>query len=325
VWESLRRLLFIDLPLYARILWAAYRQIRRHDINVVCMGELVSGGWLGVALKRLLGCRLLFYIHGEEVTTDTAGRLGGDRRQHYLAVADRVISVSSFTSAALEREMGVPPEKIALIPNGVDTARFSPAPLNPALLARWQITDHPLVLTVGRLVPRKGMDMAIHAMLRVVDKHPRARHLIVGDGPYRAELSQLIQQLGLQEHVHLVGALPFNEVLDLFLSCQVFLMPNRTMPDGDTEGFGLVFREANACGKPAVGGRAGGAVDAIDDGQTGYLVDGTNPDDIAQKVILLLDDPALAARMGQQGLTTARYNDVKAVAGRFLDVCESLL
>lgn len=325
VWESLRRLLLIDLPLNLQIFWAAYREVKRHDINVVCMGELVSGGWLGLALKRWLGCRLLFYIHGEEVTTHTAGRLSGDRRQHYLAAADQVISVSSFTAAALEREMKVAPEKITLIPNGVDTARFTPGPANPALLATWQISDQPVVLTVGRLVPRKGIDMAIQAMALVVAKHPDAQHLIVGDGPYRRELEQLIVQLGLQRNVRLLGALPFHQVLDLFRSCQVFLMPNRTMPDGDTEGFGLVFREANACGKPAIGGRAGGAVDAIDDGDTGYLVDGHNAADIAQKVIQLLDEPALASRMGSQGLEAARRNDVKAVAARFLQACQALV
>jgi len=102
-------------------------------------------------------------------------------------------------------------------------------------------------------------------------------------------------------------------------------MPNRTMPDGDTEGFGLVFREANACGKPVVGGRAGGAVEAVVDGETGFLVDGNDVDDIAKAVIKILTNPDLAQTLGQRGLKLALENNTKTVSARFLRVCERLL
>jgi len=97
------------------------------------------------------------------------------------------------------------------------------------------------------------------------------------------------------------------------------------MPDGDTEGFGLVFREANACRKPVIGGRAGGAVEAVEDGTSGLLVDGWNPDDIAAAIERILGDPALAAHLAEGGLHLAREHSTVAVAHKFLRTCERLL
>jgi len=97
------------------------------------------------------------------------------------------------------------------------------------------------------------------------------------------------------------------------------------MPDGDTEGFGLVFREANACARPVVGGRAGGAVEAVVDGESGFLVNGKDAGDIAAALLKLLTDPGLANHMGRLGLELALANNTKAVADRFLKMCERLL
>lgn len=102
-------------------------------------------------------------------------------------------------------------------------------------------------------------------------------------------------------------------------------MPNRTMPDGDTEGFGLVFLEANACRKPVVGGNAGGAVEAIIHGRTGLLVDGSNPIEIADAVLSLLRDHELADRMAQTGFEIAQARSTKAVTKEFQKVCERLV
>jgi glycosyltransferase involved in cell wall biosynthesis len=322
--ESLRRFAFIDIPLYVRILWTAGRLVRRHQVKVVCIGELVTGGWLGLALKKLFGVKLIFYIHGEEITTQTEGRLQGAQRQRYLAAADRVVSVSRFTTEALVSLMGVSPERIVLLQNGVDTRKFMPASPDGAWLGRMGLQGKRIVLTVGRLVPRKGADMAIRAMQRVVAQCPDVHHLIVGEGSMRTELEQLISELGMQNHVTLTGGLPFEDVLRCFQACELFLMPNRTLPDGDTEGFGLVFLEANACGKPVIGGRAGGAVDAIVDGVSGFLVDGHAVQDIADKVLQLLQDPSLREQMGHQAHAHAQAHSVSSVAERFELVCKSL-
>jgi phosphatidylinositol alpha-1,6-mannosyltransferase len=320
---SLWRMLAKDLPLYARVLYKAATLVRRHDINLVCVGELVTGSWLGIALKKMFGCKLVIYVHGEEITTRTDGRLGRQRKQFLLA-ADKVVAVSSFTCDAMSA-LGVPSESMALIQNGVDIEHFTPGERDPELIARHRLQGKQVILTVGRLVPRKGADMAVRAMKQVVACRPDVHYLIVGDGELRAELEQLIASEGLGDWVTLVGKVSDAELLRYLRLCDLFLMPNRTMPDGDTEGFGLVFREANACRKPVIGGRAGGAVEAVDDGVSGLLVDGYKPDEIAAAIERILGDPALAEKLSEGGLKLAREYSTKAVAQKFLRTCERLL
>jgi phosphatidylinositol alpha-1,6-mannosyltransferase len=322
---SIGRLLFQDAPLYARALLAAGRLVRKHKINVVCIGELVAGGMLGIALKKLFNCKLVFYVHGEEITTVGSGRLYGNRRRQYLQAADKVVAVSSFTCDALTGMMGVRPETISLIPNGVDTERFTPGARDPELIARHQLAGKKVVLTVGRLVRRKGIDMALHAMAQVMARRSDVHYLIVGDGELREELERTIAELQLGEHVTLVGKVTDDELLRYLRTCDLFLMPNRTLADGDTEGFGLVFREANACHKPVVGGRAGGAVEAVHDGKTGLLVDGYKPEEIAAAVERILADGELAERLSTNGLQLARENSTAAVARQFLKTCARLV
>lgn len=322
---SIYRLVCQDLPLYARIFITAARIVRRNNINIVCIGELVTGSWVGIALRRFFGTKLIIYVHGEEITTATGGRLHGLRRQRYLAAADKVVAVSAFTCDALTHEMGMSPNRIALIQNGVDTDRFTPGPPDSNLIVRHNLFGKKILLTVGRLVPRKGMDKAIIAMSEVRRTIPEIHYLIVGDGDYRSELARLIAEHRLSDCVTLVGKVSDDELVSYLRTCDIFLMPNRTMPDGDTEGFGLVFREANACRKPVIGGRAGGAVEAVIDGETGILVNGADTGEIAHAVIKLLSDAPLATAMGNNGFRIAQENNTQSVAEKFSTICERLL
>jgi glycosyltransferase involved in cell wall biosynthesis/peptidoglycan/xylan/chitin deacetylase (PgdA/CDA1 family) len=320
---SLWRLLAQDLPLYAKVLYKAAAIVRKHDINVVCVGELITGSWLGIVLKKLFNCKLVIYVHGEEITTRTEGRMGQKRKQFLLA-ADKIVAVSSFTCDAMHT-MGVPSESMVLIQNGVDIDHFTPGERDPGLIARHGLQGKQVILTVGRLVSRKGADMAVRAMKQVVAKRPDVHYLIIGEGEIRAELEQLIASEGVSDSVTLVGKVSDVDLLRYLRLCDLFLMPNRTMPDGDTEGFGLVFREANACRKPVIGGRAGGVVEAVDDGVSGLLVDGSKPDDIAAAIERILGDRALAEHLSEGGCKLAREHSTKAVAHQFLRTCERLI
>ena len=325
VFVSLYRFAFNDLVLYAKLVHRTAMLIRKHRINIICIGDLVTGSWLGFAMRRLCGCKVIIYVHGEEITTATGGRLHGNRRAKNLLNADKIVAVSQFTCDAMTNQMDVQPRSLALLQNGVDTDRFTPGPADPALLARHGLSGKRIVLTIGRLVPRKGIDMSIRAMRLVVQEMPDVHHLVVGEGDYRKELERIIAQEQMSAHVTLVGKTSDEDLLGYLRSCDVFLMPNRTMPDGDTEGFGLVFREANACRKPVIGGRAGGAVEAVVDGETGLLVDGNSPQEIADALLRVLRDPALAERFAANGLQLALRNNVKMVSERFLKICERVL
>jgi len=322
---SLYRLVCKDVPLYLRALARAARLIREHRINVICIGELVSGTMLGIALRKMFGCKLIVYVHGEEITTVGSGRMYGNRRKKYLHAADKVVAVSSFTCDALTGQMDLPPDRITLIPNGVDTVRFTPGEPDAALIARHGLTGKKIILTVGRLVERKGIDMTVEAMRLIAARRDDIHYLVVGDGELRPRLEQKIAEYGLETHVTLVGKVDDDALLRYLRSSDLFVMPNRTMPDGDTEGFGLVFREANACHKPVIGGRAGGAVEAVHDGKSGLLVDGYQPAEIAAAIERILSDPQLAHSLADYGLRLAHDNNTAAVARQFLRTCERLL
>lgn len=317
------RRLFIDLPIALQAIRRALQVISLHHVGVVCIGELNSSAWLGELCRRLTGCRLIYYIHGEEVTTRfEAGSFGKKRLQH-LARADAIVAVSNFTRNTL-LQLGLPTKRIHLIENAVDTEHFCPGPVDHQFIRKWGVEHKRLVVSIGRLVPRKGFDRSIEGWPSVLVQHPDAHLLIVGDGPQRGELESLVAYHDLQESVTLTGPLSDTDLLSAYRSAEFFMMPNRTMPDGDTEGFGLVFLEANACGRTVIGGKAGGAVEAVKDGETGLLVDGNAAEDIAGAVIRLLADPELRIRLEWNGLAHAQANSWTTRALQFRELCKDI-
>lgn len=314
-----------DLPIKVLSLSAAARIVRREDIDVVCIGELSSGSWLGLALRRLFGCRVINYIHGEEITTVMPYRFFGQKRREYLHAADAIVAVSGFTRQALVDLMGVDAEKIELIHNGVDAERFQPGPKNLALIQRYGLQGKHVLLTVGRLVPRKGFDMTLRALPRIVADCPDCHYLILGEGEYRARLEEIVREEGVGRHVTFTGRVAEAELADHYRLCDLFLMPNRELSDHDTEGFGLVFLEANACGKAVIGGRAGGVVEAVRDGETGLLVDGSNPAEITEAALRLLRDHTFRETLEHNGLAYARSSSSREKAMQFHRLCSRLV
>ena len=153
---------------------------------------------------------------------------------------------------------------------------------------------------VARLASRKGHAQVLRTLAQLVPTHPTAHYLIVGDGPDEGRLRQMVRELGLEAHVTFAGYVPEEELNHYYDVADVYVMPSR--PEGDTvEGFGLVFIEAGARGLPVIGGRHGGVQEAIVDGQTGYLVDPLDRDEIARRILELIEHPALRRMLGKQG------------------------
>jgi phosphatidyl-myo-inositol dimannoside synthase len=313
--------LAVDLPLKVRVLTKVVGMIRREKIDVICICELSSGSWLGLLLKRLLRIPYINYIHGEEVTTEVPYRLFGRRRRQYLRHADAVVAVSEFTRRALIDQMDVDPARIELIVNGVDADRFHPGPKPDSLIERYGLAGKRVLLTVGRLVERKGIDTTIRAMPRILERCPDACYLIVGTGDYRTELERLVREHGVEEQVVFAGRVAQDELVAHYQLCDLFVMPNRELANHDTEGFGLVFLEANACGKAVVSGRAGGVVEAVRHGETGLNVDGDDVNAVADAISGLLLDDATRAAMGERGLAVARASSSAVRARMFHDLC----
>lgn len=322
--RSVFRSLSGDLRVMLNALVQVAAIVRSERIRVACIGDLVYGGWLVFPLRRLLGCKVVVYVHGEEITTKGGGGLFDAWRKLFLDEADAVVCVSRFTREALIGLMRTAPSKIAVLPNGVDTERFRVRAPAADVAARYGVASRRVLLSVGRLVPRKGMDHLVQAMEIVTRTHPEVHLLIAGEGPLRATLADLIDARGLGGSVTLLGAVTDEALAELYALADIFALPNRQMPDGDTEGFGLVFLEANACGKPVIAGRAGGATDAVAHGVNGLTVDGADVSAIAAATIRLIEQPALCQSLAQGGLDLAARSDWRNRSTQFLALCDAL-
>jgi phosphatidylinositol alpha-1,6-mannosyltransferase len=224
-----------------------------------------------------------------------------------LREAAVVITISNYTKKVLLK-LGVDPSKIVIVSPGVNPNRFNPS-INPIkVVKKHSIKGKKVILTVGRLAGQeryKGQDMVIRAMPKIVAQLPDTIYILVGDGEDRPRLKKLVQELKLEDIVIFAGQVSNEELPSYYSACDAFVMCSREIQNEyrqkKTEGFGIVFLEASACGKPVIGGRSGGIEDAVIDGETGILVDPNNIDEIAETVIKLLTGDTLAQRLGRQG------------------------
>jgi phosphatidylinositol alpha-1,6-mannosyltransferase len=251
------------------------------------------------------GTKYVCWLHGEELGyASTSRELTWLARRVYNR-AEAVIANSRNSKNLLVGEWGVPEERVQIVHPGVETARFNPGVDGRAIRARLAHPDEIVFTSVGRLQRRKGHDAVLQALAEVRRVIPRVRYVIVGDGPHRDVLEAQSRELDLTDVVTMVGAVPDADLPAWYRAADVFVLPNR--PDGvDFEGFGIVFLEAAACGLPVIGGRSGGAPEAVADGITGCLVDGTDIGELSRVMIALGLDPAGRAAMGDAGARRAR-------------------
>jgi phosphatidylinositol alpha-1,6-mannosyltransferase len=163
------------------------------------------------------------------------------------------------------------------------------------------------LLTVGRLIERKGHVSVLRSLARVREVVGPLRYSIIGTGHTAGLLRATIRELGLEDTVEMRGEVGPEELLDAYRDADIFVLPNLDNPDtGDTEGFVIALGEASAHGLPVVGGRAGGTAHSVVDGETGLLVDGQNSNEVGEAVARILFEPGLAQRMGDAGRAHAR-------------------
>jgi len=263
--------------------------------------------------------------YGREFMPDAARPLRAFVQRRVLRAARLCLAVSSYTARNF-LEAGVPEGRVRVIFGGVDASRFA-APEAVAggrrLRAALGVGDDPLLLTVARLVRRKGHDLVLDAMALLRAEGVDVRYAIVGDGPELGPLRAKAAALALDRKVIFAGAVADDELPHWYAGCDIFVMPSRDLAGEPPEGFGLVYLEANAAGKPVVGARTGGVVDAIADNCSGLLVPPEDPVALAAALRRLLSDRGLAARLGEQGRARVLGHFTwRRVAERFLAAME---
>ena len=273
--------------------------IRQHGADVVFFGAALPLALLGRGLGRR-GIPHVVATHGFEYWTALTP-VASAVLSSATSRADHVLAISRFTAGAIRQAV---PSRVplSLLPPGVDAERFHPdLPTSDRIRAKHRLGERPLVVCVSRLVPRKGQDVLIKAMPAIMRRVPDAHLLVVGDGPDRARLQALAADAP-RGSVTFTGQVPDDELPAYHAAADVFAMPCRSRKAGlEVEGFGIVFLEAAACGKPTVAGDSGGAAEAVVDGETGLVVDGKHPGAVAEAVSALLADPVRAEVMGKAG------------------------
>ena len=260
------------------------------DVVHVFTGANTVTGLLYLVLARLTGKEAGVSVFGKDFL---ASRPSG----HFfiplllsLTVANHVMVNSLSTLKQL------PPafrKKATVLYPGVDPEELGTAQQTGST------RSHRTVLFVGRLVRRKGLTDLLSAFEIVSESVPDCRLVIVGDGPFRPELEELVSRSSARDRIELKGMLTGRPLYQEYASCDVFVMPSRAT-SVDTEGFGMVFLEAAYFSRPAVGTRAGGIPEAVVDGETGLLVDQEDVNGLASKITTLLTDRALSDRLGRR-------------------------
>lgn len=254
-------------------------------------------GLPALAIKEALGIPMLVFAHGLEFMRFHPRSLSWRFCRWLYDQADGIAAISDPTRQEL-LQRGVRADKINTVHLGIsDQMLESVLPLS-----HWNghsLTGAQVLLTVGRLVGRKGVDKVIEALPIVLRYCPNALYIVVGDGRHRAALQQLAERLGVSDRVLFTGRV--SDIRPFYHTCDVFVMPAREGRKGDTEGLGLVYLEAAACGKPVIASLVGGVADAVVPNETALIVDPYDPQDIAHAIVRLLTDRELAHRLGQAG------------------------
>ncbi len=293
-------------PRWLKGLMNSIKAVRRYEIEHILVGQILPIGTIALFLRLFLGVPYTVITHAMDVTIPF-GEEGSKRKQwlvqKILHYADSVTTVSSYTRKQLV-QLGVPKEKITLVypcPH-IDGIEIDLDRVETRLLdEKYTIFGKRIILSVGRLIPRKGFDYVLASLPKVLKNHDDIVYVIVGSGEYETDLRRMAHELGIEKQVRFVGVVDDDELTRWYARSTYVIMPSRELSNRDVEGFGIAFVEASSFGKPTIGGMSGGIVDAVVDGQTGYLVDPRDPAMISAAMIRLLDDSETATRLGLQG------------------------
>jgi phosphatidylinositol alpha-1,6-mannosyltransferase len=300
---NLRRYIWLrpeSLALYVRLFATSLKLAIANRFAAVLAGRALPEGLVAWAVGRLCGSRVVIYAHGEELTGWGRGRKF-QTMCFALRHADTVLANSDFTRDTLVSLIGVRPERIAMAYPVVDAERFRPGlPCDDLRAGIGLGPAQRLILSVGRLQRRKGFDHVVRALPGLLARGIDVHHAIVGIGEDWDHLERSATELGVRDRLHLLGHVEPDDLPRWYNACDLFAMPNRDI-EGDTEGFGIVYLEANACAKPALAGITGGTGSAVESGLNGLRVDGDSVPAVEAGVARLLQDRALALRLGEAG------------------------
>ncbi|NCU44558.1 glycosyltransferase family 1 protein [Candidatus Falkowbacteria bacterium] len=276
--------------------------IKSQNINYVLVGQILPLGTVVWLLSYFLPIKYGVFLHGMDW-----GLAISRSRKRWLAKriigrATTIIAANSYVAGLVQEVLPATNDRLIVINPGL--SQIEPPLISSDYLQqlrqRYDLLDKPVLLTVGRLVERKGVDQVLRSLPQLLSKYSNLRYIVVGQGSYLATCQQLASNLGVSSAVSFVTDANDQERAAWYQLADIFIMPARQL-GGDFEGFGIVYLEANQAGKPVIAGQSGGVGDAVTDGLNGLMVNPESTVEIVVAVSRLLDDPALCCQLGQAG------------------------
>ncbi len=277
--------------------------------EVVFLSNWTPYGIFIVLLRKVVSFKIVCSAHGSEIL-----RLQSHNKKYdflsYIGIyclkkIDKIFAVSNYTRQ-LVVQLGIRPEKVVFIPNGVDINDFGNIGLSRSKLFKKyclkNIDDKFIILTISHLTKRKGHETVLKAILELKKSHAKIHYLIGGSGPYMQELKFITEKMDLMNSITFLGKIPQNDLPAFYIAADVFVMVSfEETNNADIEGFGIVFFEANACKTPVIGTLSGGIPDAIIDGFNGFLITPKSNDILADKITFLIKNKKERLEMGKRG------------------------
>jgi len=307
----------------------------RDRIQVLHCGNIRPVGYAVWWAHKRLRIPYVVYVNGGDLLRERvkARKSALKRRTARLILGDAagIVATSAWCAdlaREVMREVGITsPPPVAALDLGTDPVRFRPGNDTGTLRLRWGIRRAPIVVTVARLVPHKGQDIGIRALARLRDEFPTLRYVLVGEGHDEARLRNLAAELDVMDRVGFAGPMRDDELPEAYATSTVYLGASRIDNQINAEGFGISFIEASACALPIVAGDSGGVRSAVRDGETGFVVNPTDVDAVAEALATLLRDVSLRDTMGVAGRkaveTHYNWQRVADDTARFVRECVS--
>ena len=284
-----------------RVIKVCKQLVKSRKLTKVAFGAAAPLGIMARAMRRAGAQKIVALTHGHEVWWAKVPPFSFAIRFMSRNI-DAITYLGEYTKSEISKAFSkTEVSKLVQIAPGIDVEHFVPTD-SSKLRAELGLADKSVIISVGRLVHRKGQDKLIAALPAIKVEVPNVHLVLVGVGPHQDYLEKLASKLNVSDCITFIGRINYAELPTYICLGDIFAMPSRSRFFGlEVEGLGIVYLEASACGLPVVGGKSGGAPDAVLIGETGLVVDGTKPAEIAGACIELLNNPELCALMGAAG------------------------
>ena len=294
--------IFFTLP-YS---WFIFKLVKMYNIDLIHAHFAYPAGFAALLTKKVVGKPLIVTLHGVDILTEPSINYGIRLKKRFdtmvrkvLNQADKVFAASKFVYQEAIHA-GCDEERLALLPNAVNLEEFNPNVDGSFVRKRFGVAHRPIIFTLRGHEAKNGIEYLIRAIPLVSREVPDAVFLIGGDGPLRIYHERLTRKLKIDERCIFTGRIPQKELPFYYAACDIFVIPSLV------EAFGLVTIEAMACGKPVIGSNVGGIPDIVIDGYNGFLIRPRDPQQIAERIVELIENPELRIKMGLNGRKTVK-------------------